>query len=129
MSPSDKSQFGKSGPQAPQRQELLFGGKAGPFEGSFRTVPDPMMDLLDCPDSSQLSPKRSESSTPLQALALLNHPFLLRMSEHLAERVQREGSLATLLLAAVGLAAAYRYWIVRSGRPTFATSLAQERRR
>jgi DMSO/TMAO reductase YedYZ heme-binding membrane subunit len=26
----------------------------------------------------------------------------------------------------VGLAAAYRYWIVRSGRPTFATSLAQE---
>jgi DMSO/TMAO reductase YedYZ heme-binding membrane subunit len=30
---------------------------------------------------------------------------------------------------AVGLAAAYRYWIVRSGRPTFATSLAQEARR
>jgi DMSO/TMAO reductase YedYZ heme-binding membrane subunit len=26
----------------------------------------------------------------------------------------------------VGLAAVYRYWIVRSGRPTFATSLAQE---
>jgi DMSO/TMAO reductase YedYZ heme-binding membrane subunit len=30
---------------------------------------------------------------------------------------------------AVGLAAAYRYWIVRSGRPTFATSLVQEARR
>jgi DMSO/TMAO reductase YedYZ heme-binding membrane subunit len=28
----------------------------------------------------------------------------------------------------VGLAAAYRYWIVRSGRPTFATSLVQETR-
>ena len=26
----------------------------------------------------------------------------------------------------VGLAAIYRYWIVRSGRPTFATSLPQE---
>jgi DMSO/TMAO reductase YedYZ heme-binding membrane subunit len=30
---------------------------------------------------------------------------------------------------AVGLAAVYRYWIVRSGRPTFATSLAEEVRR
>jgi DMSO/TMAO reductase YedYZ heme-binding membrane subunit len=27
--------------------------------------------------------------------------------------------------AGVGLAAAYRYWIVRSGRPTFASSLPQ----
>lgn len=30
---------------------------------------------------------------------------------------------------AVALAAAYRYWIVRAGRPTFATSLEQEKRR
>jgi len=31
--------------------------------------------------------------------------------------------------AAVLVAAAYRYWIVRAGRPTFATSLAQEAQR
>jgi hypothetical protein len=31
--------------------------------------------------------------------------------------------------AAVLVAAAYRYWIVRAGRPTFATSLAREGRR
>ena len=31
-------------------------------------------------------------------------------------------------LAAVAVAAAYRYWIVRAGRPTFATSLARETR-
>ena len=30
---------------------------------------------------------------------------------------------------AVAIAAAYRYWIVRAGRPTFATSLAEENRR
>ena len=30
---------------------------------------------------------------------------------------------------AVALAATYRYWIVRAGRPTFATSLEQEKRR
>ena len=56
----------------------------------FRTVPDPFMDVLDCPDASQLSPKRSESATALQALTLLNHPFMTRMSEHLAERVKND---------------------------------------
>lgn len=30
---------------------------------------------------------------------------------------------------AVGIAAAYRYWVFRSGRPTFATSLVEEARR
>jgi hypothetical protein len=56
----------------------------------FRTVPDPLMDVLDCPDASQLAPRRSESTTALQALTLLNHPFMTRMSEHLAARVQQD---------------------------------------
>ncbi len=55
----------------------------------FRTVPDPLMQALDCPDASQLSPKRTTSATPLQALALLNNPFFIRQSQHLAERLQR----------------------------------------
>lgn len=57
----------------------------------FRTLPDPMMDALDCPAGDQSAPVRSESFTALQAFALLNHPFVVRQSEHLAERLAREG--------------------------------------
>ncbi|MBI3409978.1 MAG: DUF1553 domain-containing protein [Planctomycetes bacterium] len=56
----------------------------------FRTVPDPFMDALDCPDASQFTPVRAQSITALQALALLNDPFLVRMSEHFAKRLEAE---------------------------------------
>ena len=47
------------------------------------------MDCLDCADASQLTGKRNVSVTPLQALAMLNDRFVLRFSEHLAERVSK----------------------------------------
>jgi mono/diheme cytochrome c family protein len=55
----------------------------------FRTLPDPFMETLDCPDSSQLTAKRTVSVTALQALAMLNNAFVVRQSEHLAERLRR----------------------------------------
>ena len=55
----------------------------------FRTLPDPFMDSLDCPDSSQLTPARNTSVTVSQALALLNDHFVARYSEHLSERLER----------------------------------------
>lgn len=57
----------------------------------FRTLPDPFMDNLDCPDSSQLTPARNISVSPLQALAMLNNRFMVRQSEHLAERAAQAG--------------------------------------
>ncbi|HZY90063.1 MAG TPA: DUF1549 and DUF1553 domain-containing protein, partial [Gemmataceae bacterium] len=57
----------------------------------FRTLPDPFMDALDCPDASQFAPVRSTSVTALQALALLNDRFMVRQSEHFAARVGRAG--------------------------------------
>jgi len=59
----------------------------------FRTVPDPFMDALDCPDASQFVAKRASSVTALQALALLNDSFMVRMSEHFAKRVAVAGPL------------------------------------
>ncbi|MGH7169624.1 MAG: DUF1553 domain-containing protein, partial [Gemmataceae bacterium] len=53
-----------------------------------RSVPDPFMETLDCPDPSLRVEKRNESLTALQALALLNDKFMLRMAEHFAERVE-----------------------------------------
>jgi hypothetical protein len=53
-----------------------------------RSVPDPFLDRLDCPDPSVLTPKRSMTLTAIQALAVWNNAFVLRMSQHLAERVK-----------------------------------------
>ena len=58
-----------------------------------RSVPDPLMESLDCPDASILTPKRNVTMTSLQALAVLNNPFVLKQCEHLAERVAKAGDL------------------------------------
>jgi hypothetical protein len=55
-----------------------------------RSVPEPMMDTLDCPDPSVLTPKRNTTITALQALTMLNNPFVVRQAEHLAERMAKE---------------------------------------
>jgi hypothetical protein len=52
-----------------------------------RSVPDPFMATLDCADPSAQVARRNETLTPLQSLALLNNPFMVRMAEHFAERV------------------------------------------
>jgi hypothetical protein len=57
-----------------------------------RSVPDPFMERLDCPDPSVLTPKRSTTLTAIQALALMNNPFMVRMAEHFAERVRQQAS-------------------------------------
>lgn len=52
-----------------------------------RSQPDPFMTTLDCADSSQSTPRRTETLTSLQALSLLNNRFNLVMAEHFAARV------------------------------------------
>jgi hypothetical protein len=52
-----------------------------------RSQPDPFLNALDCADPSQIVEKRDESITALQALALLNDRFVIRMAEHLADRI------------------------------------------
>ena len=53
-----------------------------------RSQPDPWMTTLDCADSSQSTPLRSETLTALQALSLLNSPFILEMANRFAERLE-----------------------------------------
>jgi hypothetical protein len=55
----------------------------------FRTLPDPFMDCLDCADSSQLTATRNISLTALQAMAMMNDRFIVRQSEHLADRLAK----------------------------------------
>jgi hypothetical protein len=49
-----------------------------------------LLDAFDCPDPSTTTPKRAVTTTPLQALALLNNSFVLRMADKFAERVSRD---------------------------------------
>ncbi len=55
---------------------------------------NPLLDTFDCPDPSTTAPARGVTTTPLQALVLLNNPFVLRMSEQLARRVTTESGEA-----------------------------------
>jgi hypothetical protein len=57
----------------------------------FRTVPDPFMDSLDCPDGNAVTPVRGNSTTAVQAFAMLNDPFVIRQCEHIADRVAADG--------------------------------------
>lgn len=54
-----------------------------------RSVPDPFMASLDCADPSISVPRRGETITALQALAMLNNPFMVRMAEHFADSLRR----------------------------------------
>jgi hypothetical protein len=49
-----------------------------------------LLDVFDCPDPSAAAPRRSVTTTPLQALSLLNNAFVLRMSDHCASRVKQD---------------------------------------
>jgi hypothetical protein len=49
--------------------------------------------VFDCPDAGQSAPRRRESTTPLQALNLLNSRFVIEHAIALAERVEAESEL------------------------------------
>ncbi len=55
-----------------------------------RMEKDSIFGVFDCPDASQVTPRRNRSTTPLQALNLLNSRFVIQQAELFAERVQRE---------------------------------------
>jgi hypothetical protein len=53
---------------------------------------DGIFGAFDCPDGSLVMPRRSVSTTPLQALNLFNSRFVLAESEKFAQRLEKEAS-------------------------------------
>ena len=51
---------------------------------------DDTFGVFDCPDAGQIAPKRNVSTTPLQALNLLNSTFVLQQAGYFAERVEKD---------------------------------------
>ena len=60
------------------------------YQSKPRMQLDDIFGNFDCPDAGQIAPRRSRSITPLQALALLNSPFMEQQSDLLAKRLERE---------------------------------------
>lgn len=55
-----------------------------------RSVPDPFMTCLDSADPSQNVPVRNSTITALQALAVMNNPFMVQQAAYTAERIAAE---------------------------------------
>lgn len=60
------------------------------FMTRVRQERDSVFGVFDCPDASQVVPVRSRSTTPLQALNLLNSRFVTQQADFFARRLQRE---------------------------------------
>jgi mono/diheme cytochrome c family protein len=71
----------KFGPAESRRMVYAF---------KVRMEQDGIFGSFDCPDGSLVMPKRSVSTTPLQALNLFNSRFMLDQSETLAARLRKE---------------------------------------
>jgi hypothetical protein len=71
----------KFGPAESRRMVYAF---------KVRMEQDGVFGAFDCPDGSLVMPRRSVSTTPLQALNLFNSRFVLDQSETMAARLRRE---------------------------------------
>jgi hypothetical protein len=60
------------------------------YQSKPRTMLDDFFGAFDCPDAGQPAPKRTSSTTPLQALNLLNSHFAMQQAEAFANRVTKE---------------------------------------
>jgi hypothetical protein len=75
------------------------------YAESARSISTELLTVFDCPDSSLPEPRRVSTTSPLQALSLLNHSFTLDMAKALEKRlaaVSPSGRIAQAFLLAYG---------------------------
>jgi hypothetical protein len=82
------------------------------YQRKPRVELDLIFGTFDCPDAGQIQPKRNVSTTPLQALNLLNSRFMIDRSQSLAKRLEQE--VGPSVDAQVDRA----YWLMFSRSPT-----------
>jgi mono/diheme cytochrome c family protein len=105
------------------------------YQNKPRVELDTLFGAFDCPDAGQIQPKRNVSTTPLQALNLLNSEFLIEQSNAFAERlkveagssasaqIQRAYALAFGRCAALEEIAPAERLIIAHGLPAFCRAL------
>jgi hypothetical protein len=57
----------------------------------IRQEQDDVFGQFDCPDAGQVIPNRNQSTSALQALNLLNSPFMIEQAEFLAKHLESKG--------------------------------------
>ncbi len=73
------------------------------YQAKPRMELDGVFGAFDCPDAGQIAPRRTISTTALQALNLLNSPFMVEQSSLFAARVERDPApIARAFLLAFG---------------------------
>lgn len=83
-----------------------------------RSVPDPFFECLDAADPSLLTPQRNTTLTALQALALLNNPFMVGSARSMAENVAAQHATIGAQVAEI-----WRRLLARNPRPKEAVLL------
>jgi hypothetical protein len=68
---------------------------------------DDTFGAFDCPDGGQIAAQRHRSTTALQALNLLNSPFILQQARFFAERLQHEAGADAGAQARLGFELAF----------------------
>jgi hypothetical protein len=71
----------------PDRAELF---RRSIYRFVVRTTPQQFLTTLDCPNPANLTPARVNTTTALQALALLNDDFMLRQADDFATRIKSD---------------------------------------
>lgn len=59
------------------------------YRTHVQSANDPLMDSMDCPRPSDLMPHRSITTTPLQALTLMNNSVVLRQASNMAQDLEK----------------------------------------
>jgi hypothetical protein len=73
-----------------------------------RQRPDGVFGAFDCPDGGQIAPRRNRSTTPLQALNLLNSSFLVQQAHLFSDRVKSESGVDAKVQVRRAFALAYQ---------------------
>jgi hypothetical protein len=92
---------------------------------SVCSAKDPLLEAFDCPDPSIKTPRRGSTTTPLQALGLMNNAFVQRQAKNFAARVSTEAGSE----ASAQVKRAYRLALARTptaDEETRATALVRE---
>ncbi len=77
------------------------------YEKKPRVQLDDVFGAFDCPDAGQIAPARTSTTTPLQALNLLNSPFALQQAAQFAARLEREAGTEREAQVALAFALAF----------------------
>lgn len=62
------------------------------YRMNVNSAKDPLLDVLDCPDPAVKAPRRNTTTTPLQALAMMNNSFTERTAHAFAARLTKEAT-------------------------------------